>query len=212
MSYTPKHAAAPKSNLKRRSAQVLVAASIATPATLAIGGTANAAPVSTWDNVAACESSGNWAINTGNGFYGGLQFTQQTWAGYGGTSYAARADLASKSQQIAVAEKVLDGQGPGAWPVCSVKAGLAAGGAPAAVDPGSATSTTPPAAAAPNVAAPAASAPAATGGSYTVTAGDTLSKIAQSNGIAGWESIYAANSGTIANPNMIYVGQVINLP
>lgn len=88
----------------------------------------NAASVSTWDRVAACESSGNWHINTGNGFYGGLQFTTGTWAAYGGKTYAARADLASKTQQITIAEKVLRGQGPGAWPVCSVKAGLSRGG------------------------------------------------------------------------------------
>src|SRR3954453_17355481 len=57
-----------------------------------------------WDGVAACESSGNWSINSGNGYYGGLQFSQSTWTGYGGTQYAPRADLASKSAQIAVAE------------------------------------------------------------------------------------------------------------
>ncbi|MBD0688463.1 hypothetical protein BG452_01395 [Streptomyces sp. CBMA123] len=95
---------------------------------------ASAAPVSTWDSVAQCESGGNWAISTGNGFYGGLQFTSSTWAAYGGTAYAAQANQATKAQQIAVAEKVLASQGPGAWPVCSVKAGLTKGGAPAAVD------------------------------------------------------------------------------
>lgn len=91
-------------------------------------GTASAASVSTWDRVAACESGGDWSINTGNGYYGGLQFAQSTWRGYGGTEYAARADLATKAQQIKIAEKVLTGQGPGAWPVCSVRAGLRAGG------------------------------------------------------------------------------------
>ncbi|MBV2156068.1 transglycosylase family protein [Kitasatospora sp. SUK 42] len=96
--------------------------------------TANAASVSTWDAVAQCESGGNWAINTGNGFYGGLQFTSSTWAAFGGTAYAAQANQATKAQQIAVAEKVLASQGPGAWPVCSVKAGLTKGGTPAAVD------------------------------------------------------------------------------
>ncbi|MGW2545896.1 transglycosylase family protein, partial [Kitasatospora sp. NPDC001574] len=97
-------------------------------------GTASAASVATWDKVAQCESTGNWSINTGNGFYGGLQFTSSTWAEFGGTSFAARADLATKDQQIAIAEKVLAVQGPGAWPVCSVKAGLTKGGTPAAVD------------------------------------------------------------------------------
>jgi len=88
----------------------------------------SAASVTTWDRVAACESSGNWHINTGNGYYGGLQFTSGTWAAYGGKTYASRADLATKAQQITIAEKVLNGQGPGAWPVCSVKAGLSRGG------------------------------------------------------------------------------------
>ncbi|MGW3074564.1 transglycosylase family protein [Kitasatospora sp. NPDC001132] len=108
-------------------------------------GTASAASVATWDKVAQCESGGNWSINTGNGFYGGLQFTSSTWSAFGGTAYATRADLATKDQQIAIAEKVLASQGPGAWPVCSVKAGLAKGGTPAAVDTsaGSATGSTP---------------------------------------------------------------------
>ncbi|GHF73048.1 hypothetical protein GCM10018790_58680 [Kitasatospora xanthocidica] len=85
---------------------------------------ASAAPATVWDKVASCEATGNWAINSGNGFYGGLQFTSSTWAAFGGTSFAPRADLATKDQQISVGEKVLAAQGPGAWPVCSVKAGL----------------------------------------------------------------------------------------
>jgi len=89
---------------------------------------ASAASTGTWDRVAACESSGNWSINTGNGYYGGLQFTQSTWEAYGGLKYAHRADLATKAEQITVAERVLAGQGPGAWPVCSVRAGLHSGG------------------------------------------------------------------------------------
>ncbi|MFJ9692973.1 transglycosylase family protein [Kitasatospora sp. NPDC101183] len=100
---------------------------------------ASAAPASTWDAVAQCESGGNWSINTGNGFYGGLQFTSSTWKAYGGTSYAAQANQASKGQQIAVAEKVLASQGPGAWPVCSQKAGLSKGGPAASVDTSSDT-------------------------------------------------------------------------
>lgn len=79
---------------------------------------------STWDSLAQCEATGNWAANTGNGFYGGLQFTQQTWAAFGGTQYAPRADLATREQQIAVAEKVQAGQGWGAWPSCTSKLGL----------------------------------------------------------------------------------------
>jgi LysM repeat protein len=73
-----------------------------------------------WDAIAACESGGNWAINTGNGYYGGLQFTQQTWAGAGGLAYAPRADLATPAQQIAIASKLSLGN----WPVCGARAGL----------------------------------------------------------------------------------------
>ncbi|MGW2253904.1 transglycosylase family protein [Kitasatospora sp. NPDC001660] len=94
---------------------------------------ASAAPTTAWDTVAQCESGGNWSISTGNGFYGGLQFTSGTWAAYGGTAYASQANQATRAQQIAVAEKVLASQGPGAWPVCSHKAGLSKGGAPAEV-------------------------------------------------------------------------------
>ncbi|TFV81449.1 hypothetical protein E4P40_15760 [Blastococcus sp. CT_GayMR20] len=71
-----------------------------------------------WDAVAMCESGGNWSINTGNGYYGGLQFSSSTWLGFGGGDYAPRADLATKAEQIAVAEKVLAVQGRGAWPTC----------------------------------------------------------------------------------------------
>jgi resuscitation-promoting factor RpfA len=77
-----------------------------------------------WDRVARCESGGRWNINTGNGYHGGLQFTSSTWKAYGGTKYASSAHLASREQQIEVARKVLAGQGPGAWPVCSRNAGL----------------------------------------------------------------------------------------
>jgi len=88
---------------------------VAGAAALGLAGNAAAAPDSTWDAVAQCESSGNWAINTGNGYYGGLQFTQSTWDAYGGQQYASRADLATREQQIAVAEQTLAGQGWGAW-------------------------------------------------------------------------------------------------
>src|SRR6059058_2187247 len=90
-------------------------------------GTAEAATESQWDNVAQCESGGNWHINTGNGYYGGLQFSEGTWVGHGGQNYASRADLATKSEQIAIAEKVLASQGWGAWPVCSQRRGPAVG-------------------------------------------------------------------------------------
>jgi resuscitation-promoting factor RpfA len=79
---------------------------------------------SVWDKVAACESGGNWKINTGNGYYGGLQFSRSTWNAFGGRRYAKTANKASKSEQIAIARRVLAGQGPGAWPHCGRKAGL----------------------------------------------------------------------------------------
>ncbi|APT91259.1 hypothetical protein CSPHI_09850 [Corynebacterium sphenisci DSM 44792] len=85
---------------------------------------ANAAPYSDWERLAQCESGGNWSINTGNGYYGGLQFSASTWNGYGGGEFAPYASQATKDQQIWVAEKVLAAQGWGAWPACSAKLGL----------------------------------------------------------------------------------------
>ena len=91
---------------------------------VAFSGTANAAPDSDWDRLAQCESGGNWGINTGNGYQGGLQFSPSTWNAYGGQQYAPTAHQASRDQQIAVAERVLEGQGWGAWPSCSSSLGL----------------------------------------------------------------------------------------
>lgn len=132
MGYTPKHVAASESTTGRKVAGVALAGAATVGAGLTQASSASAASV--WDRVAHCESTGNWHINTGNGFYGGLQFTQQTWQGFGGGQYASSAHLATREQQIAIAQKVLRVQGPGAWPVCSVRAGLtrATGGASAA--------------------------------------------------------------------------------
>lgn len=184
---------------------------------LVVAGTADAADASTWNKVAACESSGNWSINTGNGYYGGLQFTQATWQAYGGTRYAPRADLATRDRQIVVAERVLDGQGPGAWPVCSVRAGLNRGDA----DPGPHTDsaatrsvntgqrnsirdvqpqTTP-------------QSRAGRAEMYTVVHGDTLSGIADEHRVrGGWRGLYAENRATIgADPDLILPGQRLSL-
>ncbi|MFH8517658.1 transglycosylase family protein [Streptomyces gelaticus] len=98
---------------------------------------AHAADATTWDRVAECESGGAWSADFGNGYYGGLQFSAETWKAYGGEAYAERADLASRSQQIAVAQKVLEDRGPRAWPSCAVISGLAADGTLPGVDPGS---------------------------------------------------------------------------
>ncbi|WP_139825093.1 transglycosylase family protein, partial [Mycobacterium conspicuum] len=85
---------------------------------LALAGQAAAATDGEWDQVARCESGGNWAINTGNGYHGGVQFSASTWASHGGTEFAPSAELATREQQIAVAERVLATQGRGAWPTC----------------------------------------------------------------------------------------------
>ena len=88
------------------------------------GGDSGSVDTSTWDAIAQCESSGNWSINTGNGYYGGVQFSYSTWLAFGGGEYAPTANLATKAQQIEIAEKVLAVQGWGAWPACSSKLGL----------------------------------------------------------------------------------------
>ncbi|MDH6454721.1 MULTISPECIES: transglycosylase family protein [unclassified Streptomyces] len=172
-------------------------------------GSAHAADVDTWNKVAACESSNNWSINTGNGYYGGLQFTQSTWEAYGGTRYAARADLATRDQQIAVAEKVLDGQGPGAWPTCSVRAGLTRGGSAPDVQPLGEKK-----ASVPDVQPQ--TTPQSRAGSarmYTVVRGDSLSGIADAHKVrGGWRGLYAANRGTVgADPDLILPGQRLEL-
>ena len=192
---------------------------------LALSATAaNAAtPASTWDALAQCESGGNWAINTGNGFSGGLQFTPQTWAGFGGTGSP---ENASRAQQIAVAERVQATQGWGAWPACAAKLGLSGGGgAPAPqIQPQSAPVQAAPVQAVPVQAAPVQAAPvqthakhvapvAVSGETYTVQAGDTLSKIAAKLGVqGGWQALGDANADTIDNVNLIFVGQVLQLP
>ncbi|MET9466990.1 transglycosylase family protein [Streptomyces sp. NPDC006544] len=97
---------------------------------------ASAAETTTWDKVAECESGGTWSANYGSGSYGGLQFTQEEWRSAGGLDFAPRADLASRSQQIAVAERVLASEGPAAWSQCGTSAGLSQQAPAAGVDPG----------------------------------------------------------------------------
>ncbi|MFD8572246.1 transglycosylase family protein [Streptomyces sp. NPDC059639] len=130
-----------------RQAPALVVAAGVTGSALAIpllaATSAGAATASTWDKVAECESGGQWSLDAGDGYYGGLQFSQEMWEQYGGLDYAPRADQASRSQQIAVAEKVLDDKGPSAWPSCSITAGLAKGDGSADVDPGASASPQP---------------------------------------------------------------------
>jgi len=122
-SYTGRHRVQ-STTATRSTAKVVLAGAAFGAAGLALAPAANAAPDSDWDALAQCEAGGNWGINTGNGFQGGLQFTPSTWQAYGGGAYAATADGATREQQIEVAERVLAGQGWGAWPACSAKLGL----------------------------------------------------------------------------------------
>ncbi|MEU6605072.1 transglycosylase family protein [Streptomyces shenzhenensis] len=188
-------------------------AAIAAP--LMAAGSASAATASEWDTVARCESGGNWSINTGNGYYGGLQFSASTWAAYGGTQYAATADRAGKAQQIAIAEKVLAGQGKGAWPVCgrglssatysggntgtgssntttgtgSSNTGTGSGsskaGASRSTEQPSASRSTERPAAGKTVTTPTGKKVEKGDGEYRVVTGDTLSSIAQRHGVKG---------------------------
>ncbi len=177
-------------------ARTALAGAVAGAPLLAAAPTANAAPDSVWDRVAQCESSGNWNINTGNGFFGGLQFTAPTWRAFGGGAFADSANQASREQQIVVAERVLAGQGWGAWPVCSRKAG-ASGTAVTLRTTASAP-------------APAESAPRSTTvGDYTVRPGDTLSSIATGQHV-GYRALLTKNRG-LKNPNRIYPGQHLAL-
>ncbi|WP_051836606.1 transglycosylase family protein [Streptomyces sp. NRRL WC-3742] len=113
-----------RTNRKNRHVLALTAACAALVASVAGAGSASAASVSTWEKVAQCESSGDWSINTGNGYYGGLQFDLDTWNAYGGQQYAAYPHQATENQQITIAEKVLAVQGPSAWPKCGAVNGL----------------------------------------------------------------------------------------
>ena len=226
-----------------------------TAAALAIGGAvaatmsmpaANAVDGATWDALAQCESGGNWSINTGNGFYGGLQFTQQSWNGVGMSGSPA---TATRAQQIEAGERLLAIQGWGAWPACSAKLGLygktgaaptyteptttvaaqsqtqqtytapaaqAAPAAPAAQAAPAAVEAPAAAPAAPAVEAPAVApvaAPKAAAGTYTVVPGDSLSLIAAKLGVAGgYQAIAAANTDIIYNVDLIFPGQVLNIP
>ncbi|MBL1095640.1 transglycosylase family protein [Streptomyces coffeae] len=174
---------------------------------------AHAASEGTWDKVARCESTNTWDINTGNGFYGGLQFTQSTWKAYGGTAYAARADLATRNQQIAVAEKVLDAQGPGAWPVCSGTAGLTReAAAPRSAPEALTASAQKTKQSKPTPTRLPGQAPSGSG-RYVVVSGDSLSRIANDQNVqGGWRTLYETNRETIGgDPDLIYPGQKLAL-
>ncbi|MET9378411.1 transglycosylase family protein [Streptomyces sp. NPDC002992] len=205
-------------------------AGVAVAAPLMTAGSASAATASEWDTVAQCESGGNWSINTGNGYYGGLQFSASTWAAYGGTAYAATADQASKSQQIAIAEKVLAGQGKGAWPSCGVGLSSASPDTGAVEAPAqqvapkqerqaeqpttrSETRTAPKKAESKKtVTTPTGKKVEKGDGEYKVVAGDTLSKIAAAHDVkGGWEKLFQLNKDVVDDADLIYPGQQLHL-
>ncbi|WP_426939235.1 transglycosylase family protein [Pseudarthrobacter sp. S3] len=211
---------------------VAVAAISAAGLALSVTAANAATDGATWDSLAQCESGGNWATNTGNGYSGGLQFSATTWAAYGGTGSAADA---SREQQIAVAEQVQASQGWGAWPSCAAELGLSGGGGTTAVTPQSAPVQSAPVQSAPVQSAPAQApveqAPAVqvpadavtapqhaapvelSGETYTLEPGDTLSTVADKLGVeGGWQSLADANMDTIANPDLVFSGQVLQLP
>jgi len=205
MSYRGKHR---KMSAATRTVARVAIAGIAVGAPLAIAATP--ASATNWDAIAQCESGGNWSINTGNGYYGGLQFTQSTWKAYGGTGSA---QSASREQQIAVAERVLQGQGIGAWPVCGKKGGgstapkAATGKTTKKVAPKKTTTAAAPQQAAAPVAGTNSDNPT---GDYTVVAGDTLSKLAtQFNVQGGYKKLQDLNAKYIPNADLILVGQKI---
>lgn len=249
-----------KSKLLRRSAAALILA--ATSATM-IAPASQAADVATWEKLAQCESGGNWSINTGNGFYGGLQFTQQSWNGVG---MSGSPQYASREAQIEAGERLLAVQGWGAWPACTAKLGLSGAATPTYTDPSNATvpsatvvapqstsqtpvasntytapvapvAQAPVAAPAPAVEPPVAStpetpaptttvepavvsqpvpvvqAPKVASSTYEVVSGDTLSLIAAKLGVAGgYKAIADANVDVIYDVNLIFPGQVLNIP
>jgi len=198
----------------RTIARTALAGAVAGVPLLSAAPAADAATDATWDRVAQCESSGDWSINTGNGFYGGLQFTANTWRAFGGGQFADMAHRATRAQQIVVAERVLAGQGWTAWPVCSRKAG--ATGQPATQRRAPEVRPAIPAAPAPAAPVPAdtaepAAAASATVGGYVVEPGDTLSGIAAARNIAGgWRAIVVNNPG-LPSPNLIHPGQRLTL-
>lgn len=194
-------------------------AAVAAP--LMASGTASAATASEWDAVAQCESGGDWTINTGNGYYGGVQFSASTWAAYGGTQYAAQANQASKAQQIEIAEKVLAGQGKGAWPVCGKNLSGASynGGSTGSSNSGSGQSTEsrsseqpasrsserPAAKAKKTVTTPTGKKVKKGDGEYKVVKGDTLSSIAEKHDVkGGWAKLFELNKDIVDQADLIY--------
>jgi len=238
--------------LIRRGGASLAAVAVAGGAIVATTAPANAA--STWDKLAQCESGGNWSINTGNGYYGGLQFSLSTWKAFGGSGMP---NQASKAEQIRIATKIQASQGWGAWPACTAKLGIS--GTPTGGSSSDSSSSTQTKQAAPKVAETKKAAPKATqtkqaapqvsessnsvkstkqaapstsgkhaapapqapvfnidvtdsGKNYTVKSGDTLAKIADQLGVDDWRGLFVLNDDQLTNPDLIMVGQTLNVP
>ncbi|MFD4635905.1 transglycosylase family protein [Lentzea sp. NPDC058436] len=192
-----------RGNFTGRAVLLAVSATAFATAFVTATGTASASAPVDWDRIAQCESGNNWSTNTGNGYYGGLQFSQSTWQANGG---AGRADQASREEQIRVAESVLRTQGIGAWGTCGRR------GAAATPQPvrqgrpttGRAVQRAVPAA---PMAAPSTSNP---DGDYTVKDGDTLSRIASEQRVeGGWQALVEKNARFLTNPDLIRPGDKI---
>ncbi|MFD2080388.1 LysM domain-containing protein [Actinopolymorpha cephalotaxi] len=228
MAYQAKHRGASRTNtvakrVTKTAAVTGIAAAVPMVGMAAAATPANAASTNTWERLAMCESSGNWHINTGNGFYGGLQFTRSTWTGFGGGKYASRADYATKSQQIEIAEKVLDVQGWGAWPACSAKLGLGSGDKGGSPNTRAQTqerkqhsSRSSRGTSRPKIVSRHThthSRHAVSGARYVVRSGDTLSTIAQAQGVdGGWRALWNLNRKLVgSNPNLIFPNEKLRL-
>ncbi|MER8103800.1 transglycosylase family protein [Kitasatospora sp. NPDC094016] len=168
-----------------------------------------------WEGVAACESGGNWHVNTGNGYFGGLQFDTPTWRENGGLAYAPRPDLASREEQIAVAQHLAGRRGLSPWPACGARATRGH-----ERERGAALPPPPPAPAPSPSPAPSADSSSdragveAGDGGWTVREGDTLGDVAETLRVpGGWPALYALNRAAIGDdPDLILPGTVLRLP
>ena len=206
------------SNTARNVARMAVAGAVVA-APIAVSAPANAAD---WDSLAKCESSGNWSANTGNGFSGGLQFTQSTWKAYGGGQYASNAKDASREEQIQVAEKVLQAQGTKAWPGCSSKTSWSSGSSDSSSSSSSSSSKSSSAksssssdsskksSSSKKSTSSKSSSVRSQGADYTVQQGDTLGKIAQKYGVK-YQDVFERNTNTLKDPNTIFPGQQLEI-
>ncbi|MEU6374178.1 transglycosylase family protein [Streptomyces sp. NPDC046909] len=212
-----------------RAAALAGVTGVAIAAPLMAAGNASAATASEWDAVAQCESGGNWSINTGNGYYGGLQFSASTWAAYGGTAYASTANQATKAQQIEIAEKVLASQGKGAWPTCGVglsgatytgSSSSSSGSSSSSSDSGTSTRSSEQSTsrsserttAKKTVTTPTGKKVKKGDGEYKVVKGDTLSSIAEEHDVkGGWQKLFKLNKDIVSDADFIYPGQQLHL-